>query len=171
MLKQKEKFKFKKDKNKDRTAKRVRNLFKYTRAYINPIFQKLYTHEKKKIEYQISIKITANNTFCSLKKKNRVLYISSAGKNKIKITKRKLKFNSRLIIENFLEKISKYKKKDYILINLSGPRKLRKKIIKQLYTKLKHNKFFIKVNALKCFNGCRPKKKRRKKRKGLRIVK
>ena len=86
MLKQKEIFKFKVEKKNLRKFKRF---FKYSNSLINPIYQSFIT-EKNNIEYQISIKITANNTFCSLKKGKTLLFVSSAGKNKIKITKRKL---------------------------------------------------------------------------------
>ena len=170
MLKQKEIFKFKVEKKKFKTLRRLKTLFKYNNYLINPIFQSFIT-ENNKIEYQITIKITANNTFCSLKKGKTLLFVSSAGKNKIKITKRKLKFNSKLIIENFLESIAKYIKISYTLIIIKGPKKIRKNIIKQLASKLRNSKYIIKVNELKCFNGCRPKKKKRKKQKGLRITK
>ena len=46
-----------------------------------------------------------------------------------------------------------------------------KSIIKKLISSLKKNKLIIKSLPVKCFNGCRPKKKKRKKQKGLRIFK
>jgi len=172
MLTQKEIFKYKNKKERNIVKKKIKevNLFRYSRSLMNKSVEPLIT-EKKDIEYEISIKITANNTFCSLKKGKNLLFVSSAGKNKIKITKRKLKFNSKLIIENFLYSISKYIKKSSLIIIIKGPKKIRKNIIKQLSSKFRTNKYIVKLKELKCFNGCRPKKKRRKKQKGLRITK
>jgi len=155
MLKQKNDYKFKKN-------------LKAKPFVLNSTFHNII---KKNIKYKVSIKITANNIFCSLKQE-KMLMTCSAGKYKIIITKRKLKFNSKLVLESFFIDLFKFlKKDDVVLINLSAPKKLRKLIIKQIYFKFKDLQTIIKVNELKCFNGCRPKKQRRKKQKGLRILK
>lgn len=66
------------------------------------------------------------------------------------------------------------------MIFVTAPIRLRKKIISLLFKlrayKLKDKKpryraIFIKVKDKKCFNGCRSSKRRRKKRKGLRLLK
>ena len=170
MLKQKKEIKLtlKEIKKRLKAVKRLKSLFKYSIYYINPIFRKyLEIKHSNKLKYQLSIRITSNNTFCSLKdlKKKRLLLVSSAGKYKINITKRKLNFSSKIVIENFLEETQKYLKTQLTIINISGPKKLRKKIIRQINLKFKKIKFIIKVNELKCFNGCRPKKKKTQKTK------
>ena len=58
-----------------------------------------------------------------------------------------------------------------ILVNLTGPISLRKSLIEQVTKYIKRNSITININQKKCFNGCRPPKKRRKKQKGLRLFK
>ena len=165
MLKQKKnlKFKFKKFKIENKTIKRLKKNFKHkTDYYLNSNFQNLKLAKNNQIKYQIIIRITPNNTFCTFKNKktNKILLISSAGKYKLNISKKTLKFKHKIVIQNFLEEIQKNLNTDqYLLINFSGPIKIRKTIIKQLSLKLKNLKFIINVNPLKSFNGCRQKKK------------
>jgi hypothetical protein len=58
-----------------------------------------------------------------------------------------------------------------ILITIIAPKNLKKKIVNQIQKTLINKNIFIEVNEKKTFNGCRPKKQKRKKRKGLRIFK
>ena len=126
------------------------------------------------IKKKISILIKPNNIFCTLEdlilKKTVLLYTS--GRSKLHISKKTLRFNSKILIANFLIILKKYiNTKSLLFIMLSGPIRIRKLILKQIASALKRHKLIIYVKAKKCFNGCRPKKKRRKKRKGLRIFK
>jgi ribosomal protein S11 len=127
---------------------------------------------KTNLSKQISIKIKQNNVFCTLTdiKKNQILYVTSAGKSKIKTSKKVLRYSSKSIIESFFKSIKKYCKERLLVINLIGPIKIRKSIIKQI-SKNTLWKVIINVKEKKCFNGCRAKKKRRKKRQRFIIFK
>jgi hypothetical protein len=52
-----------------------------------------------------------------------------------------------------------------------GPKKIKKLVLEVISNNLKGKNLIIDVKSKKCFNGCRPPKKRRKKQKGLRIFK
>jgi len=130
--------------------------------------------EKEIMNYQLNIRITTNNVFCTLKnlRTNKILLVRSAGIYKLNVSKKNLKFLSKLIIQKFIDEIKDKFKIKLAIIILTSPIKNRKIIIKQLkQLYIKGSKFIIKVNELKVFNGCRPKKKKRKKQKGLRIFK
>ena len=180
MLKQKKKLKFtyKYKKKivllKSKTLLRLKKTFKYKPYFINPIFQNIINSKlENKIGYKISIRITPNNVFCTLKDllKNKVLIVSSAGKYKLNVSKKTLRFANKIIIQNFIEEIKVFTKNDLLLINICGPIKIRKNIIKQLGILLKNINLIICISDLKSFNGCRVPKKKRKKQKGLRIFK
>jgi ribosomal protein S11 len=126
----------------------------------------------KNIFYYITIKVTPNNVFCTLKtKKNQTLIVLSAGILKIKTSKKKIKFSIKLIIPKFLKNLKKVVNNKTSIINISGPKKIRKNILKQIFKNLTKTKLIFNIKEKKCFNGCRAKKKKRKKRKGLRIFK
>ena len=161
--------KFKKGLN---ITERIKKLFRKNRFFIKRKFKKLLKSLflKKKIDYKINIKIIPNNIFCTLirlKKKSETILLVSAGILKLKVTKKKLKYISKILIENFLNKIKKIIRKKISILNISGPIKIRKRILRQAIKTLKKNKMIINLEEKKSFNGCRPKKKRRKKRKGL----
>ncbi len=118
-------------------------------------------------------------------KKKKIINKGSAGMYNIIISKKRLKKNSLRILKIFYRKITKLLTAKGILISLIAPLKLKKKII-NTFLKLRTYKYkikktktikvgyrplIIKVLSLKCFNGCRALKKKRKKRKGLRILK
>jgi hypothetical protein len=52
-----------------------------------------------------------------------------------------------------------------------GPKKIKKLVLEVISNNLKAKNLIIDVKSKKCFNGCRPPKKRRKKQKCLRIFK
>ena len=177
MLKKKNfKFKFKKKLGRKKKAliKRYSRSLRYKRHYFVSVFDKInLLQQNEVIKKKISILIKPNNIFCTLEdlilKKTLLLYTS--GKSKLHISKKTLRFNSKLLIKNFLILLKRYVKSDNLIVVISGPIKVRKFILKQTTLALKLNKLIIDVKAKKCFNGCRPKKKRRKKQKGLRIFK
>jgi ribosomal protein S11 len=130
---------------------------------------------KKKISYAITIKIKPNNIFCTLSntlKSNKTEIIYSAGLLGIKTSKRKLKFSSRVVIDKFLKRLNTRTRRKSVLINISGPKRIRNKIllyfIKSL-RKARTAKIIANIIPKKIFNGCRSKKQKRKKRKGFRI--
>lgn len=180
MLKQKKKLKFKyKYKKKatllkSKTLLRLKKTFKYKPYFINPTFQNIVNSKlENKVNYKINIRVTPNNVFCTLKNisKQKVVIVSSAGKYKLNVSKKTLRFSNKIIIQNFIDEVKTITKKDLLLINISGPIKIRKNIIKQLSVLLKNIKLIICISDLKSFNGCRAPKKKRKKQKGLRIFK
>jgi len=139
---------------------------------LNPKLLKIYTEKKKfKKALIINIRLTPNNVFCTLRNNFKTFYICSGGKYNLRVSKKNLRFNNKLILLRFLKKIKKKIKKRFLFIHLSSPIKIRKRIIKQLTYFCRHNKKIIQFKHKKCFNGCRAIKSRRKKRKGFRILK
>lgn len=144
---------------------------------------KFFYNKYLRFKSQISITITQNNVFCvyqsnltSNNKKVKTIVLTSAGKYKIKVSKKKLKFSNKIIIEKFINRIiPRLKKKDrqFLLINISGPIRVKKSILKQIRSLIKETKikYILNTKSLKCFNGCRPKKQKRKKQKSFRILK
>lgn len=123
---------------------------------------------------QIYILIKANNIFCLLKDlaSKKILLLYSSGQSKLHISKKTLRFNSKIFISNFLILSKKYlKEKSFLFLTFLGPRNIRKKILKQITISLKKHVLVVDIRAKKSFNGCRPKKRRRKKRRGFVILK
>jgi len=129
---------------------------------------------RKKFNRRLTIKITSNNVFCSLSSlaTNKVFIVCSAGKYRIKTTKKRVKRTYRRILLIFLSKAWKYLNRGGIVVLITAPVRLRKKIIRFMVKlrsyrptrKLKKKRLLlIKVQNKKCFNGCRSKKRRRKK--------
>ena len=65
--------------------------------------------------------------------------------------------------------LEKCKKESCLIINLISPLKLRKSIFRHIVFNFNKTKLYFNFKPLKLFNGCRPKKKKRKKQKSLRI--
>jgi ribosomal protein S11 len=127
-------------------------------------------------KYRIHVKITPNNVFCMLADKKRTLYVQSAGILKLQVSQKSLKHTTPILINRFIEKVkeltklTKKKERSY-RINISGPKKIKKRALEQLMSKLSGGKLLIDVKNKKVFNGCRAKKKRKKKGKRLRVFK
>jgi len=184
MLKQIKKLNFKKDylkKNKKTTRKdalkkilRLRKVFKHRVNLLNPTFKKIaLKNSLKPFSKVINIKIKQNNIFCTLRdiKKNKTLYITSSGKCKVKTSKKLLRYSGKIIAQLFFEKIQKVLKERSILINLVGPKKIRRTVTDQVLNFFKKKNLIINVDEKKCFNGCRAPKKKRKKQSSFRILK
>jgi len=124
---------------------------------------------KKGLDYCITIKITPNNIFCTLKGVEKTLILLTSGILKLKLTKRKLKFVSKIIIKKFIRNLKKIVANRTVLLTISGPVKIKKQVLKQFVKKLKSTGLIIFIKSKKSFNGCRPRKARKKKRKGFRI--
>jgi ribosomal protein S11 len=182
MLKQKKnlniKNKFKKSRNKvnesTKLVSKLRRVFKNKSYFINSNFQEILNIQNSSVfSKKIDIRITPNNVFCTLKNfiSNKTIKIGSSGKYKIKTSKKTLKFSCKVIVGLFLDEIKQELNSKNLILNLTGPIRLRKTILEQVLKHLRKNSITINVNQKKCFNGCRPKKKRRKKQKGLRLFK
>ena len=126
---------------------------------------------KSKIRAIIHIRVTPNNIFCTFRSLKKTLVVLTAGIAKLKVSKRKLKYVSKFLIEGFIEKIKLKIRKKTSLLHISAPVKIRKKIIKQIIKGLKYKSLIINMLIKKSFNGCRAKKAKRKKRKGFRVFK
>ena len=171
-------FKFKKnkiDKFKIKSKNKPKIKFlKRKRLALNPKLRSLLLI-KKKVRFKLSIRIKQNNIFCTLKniKKKNTILVASSGKLKVKITKKTLKFSNKKIIKKFLNKVKNFSKifNLVLLVNLKAPIRIRKFIIKQFSDLSRTSSLIFSVYENKCFNGCRPKKKKRKKQKRFRLFK
>lgn len=159
---------------KKRVNKSKLKFLKRKRLALNPKFRSLLSI-KKKVHYQLSIRIKQNNIFCTFKniRKKTTILVASSGKLKLKITKKTLKFSNKRIIKKFLNKIKNFSKMFnlVLLVDIKAPIKMRKFIIKQFSYLSTVSSLIFSVYENKCFNGCRPKKKKRKKQKRFRLFK
>ena len=97
--------------------------------------------------------------------------MTSSGKCGTKTSKKTLRYSSKVVIQSFFDNIKPYLNQSKFLVNIIGPKKIRKSILEQFSNNLKGKDLIINVKGKKCFNGCRPPKKIRKKQKRLRIFK
>ena len=154
--------------------KPIYRFFKTTRSAFNPKLQDLFY--SRLVRYKICIRVKQNNIFCTFRniKKNKTLLVASAGKLKIKITKKTFKFLNKRLIQKFLNKIFNFAKKKslFIIVELIAPIRSRRFIVKYFSFLLKEKcSLFFCFKPVKCFNGCKPKKKKRKKQKKFRLFK
>ena len=160
--------------------KQIKNAFyvlkKFNLKWYRFSFHQLLTNKKfKTFSKCLNIKVTSNNIFCNFKNRltNQTLVVGSSGKYKIKTTRKKLRYAIKLVLRSFMiEVTSKFTLKT-LIIKIVAPIKIRRHIVSFLseVLKKKTQKLIIKIAHKKCFNGCRPAKKKRKKQKGLRIFK
>jgi hypothetical protein len=128
---------------------------------------------KNKSSFIISIKVTSSNVFCVLKKRkeNKTLILVSGGTLKLRVSKKKIKFLYREIINAFLKRVKVHIKDELSTIRLYLPKRFLKPVVTTVKYFFRKKKFILNIEEKKCFNGCRPRKARRKKRKGFRIFK
>lgn len=147
--------------------------------------EKVFSKNKK----TLTIRIKPNNVFCTLKNEtNNKMISGSSTKYKIKMSKKTLRYNYKIVVRSFLEEAKKMLKSNLLLVYMTAPKRVRRELLRMLKKKLlsskkslskssngKDKKMFNAVvfnfHAKKCFNGCRAKKKRRNKQRGLRIYK
>lgn len=154
----------------------------------------LIQQEDIKIKKILTIRIKPNNVFCTLKNliSNRMVSGSST-KYKVKMSKKTLRYNYKIVIRSFLEETKKVLKTKFLFVCIVAPRRIRRDLLRILKKKLMFKpKSILKLSpnkdeeeivrkhphllmfdfyAKKCFNGCRARKKKRKKQRGLRIYK
>lgn len=163
--------KVKNTKIKAKSIFRIRKILKKKSYFLNPSFQEII-NTKNVYSKRINIRITPNNIFCTLKNnKKKTLKVASSGKYKIKTSRKTLKYSTKNVVSAFLEEIKKLAIDKRILVNLIGPTRIRKSVLEQISKHFRKRSLIINVKDKKCFNGCRPPKKKRKKQKGLRIFK
>jgi ribosomal protein S11 len=154
----------------------LKRLYRYRSSFINlksnlfllPIILKKYS-------FKIYLRIRSNNVFCTLIDlgHNKTLLNISSGKYKLNTSKKKLKYNTKIILNLFLKDIQSYLtcSSSSIIVEIISSIKNRKQIIRILKKKIHNQQLILYLKPLKCFNGCRPKKRKRKKRRKLRIFK
>lgn len=133
-----------------------------------------------KFTRRIIIQVRANNIFCCLRNlvNNKLKLVGSAGTYRVRISKKRLKYSAVRVFKMFLKKARPLLTTKGLIVVLRCPIRLRKKFL-SLITALRVLKFegkifmrplIVNIQGSKPFNGCRPPKKRRKKRKGLRVT-
>jgi ribosomal protein S11 len=143
-----------------------------------PFFNITLNSLSKKDSLKTNISLFPNNVFCSLENlgQKKTICQASSGKYKIKVSKKSLKYASKIVITNFFRELKQKKiafSKPHILV-LVSPSNLRKRILLNIFKLLKYVKnrrFIVKIKPKKVFNGCRVKKQIRKKQKRYAIYK
>lgn len=155
---------------------RHRKSYKNSNIYIQNSYSFFLNKKIVKI-LQLNIHVKQNNVFCSLidLKEKKLIFVTSAGKEKTQTSRKKLHFSVNYIFLSFLKKIKPYiqKNETNLIIKITGPLRIKILLIKILKKKSIFNKknIFLFIQSKKCFNGCKVSKKKRKKRKGLIIFK
>lgn len=136
------------------------------RSYGHNFFEPLFSINPPK--YRLNIKICSNNIFMHLVKgfDNKVIVSRNSGSLKLKVTKKRIKYMFSLVVSKFLSLV-KFSKSDNLLLFISCPVRMRKKVIRRLAFLFNQRSTFISFYNRKSYNGCRPAKKTRKKRKRL----
>jgi len=123
---------------------------------------------------KIVIRIRSNNIFCTLLDlaAKKTLFNISSGKYNLNTSKKKLKYNIRIILNSFFKDSYPYlKQNNNFIVELVAPFKNRKQALNLIQENIKQKNIILQIKENKCFNGCRPSKKRRKKRLKFRLFK
>lgn len=134
--------------------------------------QKNLVSNKKGI-YIINILFKSNNFFCTLTNfaDKEVLYCVSSGNYNVNTSKKLLKHTFKLVLERFLRVIKRKVKNNNLVIKITCPIHLRKKVLDLIVLNKVNSNNIFQIQRSKCYNGCRPSKRQRKKRKGLKLLK
>lgn len=129
---------------------------------------------KKRITYRVTVRFAINNIFCTLKnKKGKTLASVSTGTEKIWASKKNLRYVTKKILANFFKKFRKICKKRkvkyfFLILNLLVPKRsikyIKIKFIANGFLRAKIRGIVINHKENLCYNGCRAKKRQRKKR-------
>jgi hypothetical protein len=159
--------------NLKKTYKKKRKIIKiYGRPFSNKIL------EKNKISF-LNFHVYPNNAFITYKIKDKdpskfiILNKGSFGKYKIPVSKKSVKYKLKFLIKAFFKEFNQKKIyfKNLLAIKVIAPIKLKKLILRTISHKVKKKDYLIDISDKKVFNGCRAKKKIRKKAKRLRLYK
>jgi len=158
---------------------KLKRFYRFRLRFTNFRFRLLFFKPlSSKRTLKIYLRLRSNNIFCTLidKLENKTIFNISSGKYRFNTSKKKLTYDTRMVLKLFLKDINLYlkDKRNDIIIQIISPIRNRRQIIGILskkFRKINRNRFVIYLKNLKCFNGCRPKKKMRKKRRQLRIFK
>lgn len=116
------------------------------------------------LKYILIITVHANNIFLNIAKninnKIKTLHFWSAGMFDFVCSKRKLKFAISAMLKELKDDVTHFK---FYVTKIMAPKYLNRHIFRQLCKFKYFSRFYI-YSSFKIFNGCRSKKKRRKKR-------
>lgn len=168
-------FKFKKffDK-KQKTFFFLKRLLKeksYTPNVLN--FKSVFFKKPRQKKHLLTVTVKSNNIFCIFHNlsNNVILKKCSSGSYKINTSRKRLKFNINLILIPFLKEIQPFLKNKICFISVTSSIKIRKSILNIINESFSEKNVVLNLKNKKCFNGCRPAKKKRKKQKGQRFWK
>jgi len=172
----KKNFKIKLKSRKHKNRLKVLDVFKLS------LFRLLNLTKRSTFENRCTIRLTANNMFCTFSKilNNQIIQCASSGMYKIKTTKKRMKYTYKTILDTFLNKSTQLVQQKNKNLNLYRPliliitakKRFHKRVIKNFYKISKRKILFLTIiKPKRCFNGCRASKKRRKKRLRYRIFK
>jgi ribosomal protein S11 len=160
------KFQSRNQKYLSRFLKTKKNTKLFKNFFIDNFYKKL-----KNVKHVVNIKINPNNTLITLTdNRGNTKYKISAGMLGLHSSKKNYKLIYNLVLTEFFKQLKSEKKYKNLLFRLNVPKLLRRRLVKRLKYYIKNSNVFEGLRQL-AFNGCRPPKMRRKKRKGLKITK
>jgi ribosomal protein S11 len=160
------KFQSRNQKYLSRFLKTKKNTKLFKNFFIDNFYKKL-----KNVKHVVNIKINPNNTLITLTdNRGNTKYKISAGMLGLHSSKKNYKLIYNLVLTEFFKQLKSEKKYKNLLFRLNVPKLLRRRLVKRLKYYIKNSNVFEGLRQL-AFNGCRPLKMRRKKRKGLKITK
>ncbi len=165
--------------------KKSKNLSLYNKKLYSFNSYKLFINEI--FDNKIVFRVKGNNFFCTFLdlKKNKILQADSAGKYKLKTSKKNIKFNLPIVLSTFMKRLEKNNfiyfqnkeeksKKSYffsnMIVKVIAKLRIRRTIFNRFFYSSRGTRMFY-LQPKKCFNGCRAVKARRKKRLRFRIFK
>ncbi len=160
------KFQSKSQKHLTRFLKTKKNTKLFKNFFIDNFYKKL-----QNTKHIVNIKINPNNTIITLTDNlGNTKYKISAGMLGLHSSKKNYKLIYNLVFTEFFKHLRTSKIYKNLLFRLVVPKLLRRRLVKRLKFYIKTTNIFEGSRQL-AFNGCRPPKMRRKKRKGLKITK
>jgi hypothetical protein len=180
-LNSKQKIKYPKfNKAREKRLKTLRLMRRTIYGLVSGRPHKKYKLGRKSKFLRLTVRVVPNNMFCHIKdtKTNTVLRSVSSGSYKMKVSKKGIRNYSKLIANAFLKDLrdKQIKFNKPLIAKIIAPVTIRKPLVtifkNSLFKKFNSKKkVLLEVASKKVFNGCRPRKKVRKKRKGLRLFK
>ncbi len=168
------------NKAKEKRLKSLRLMRRTVFGLVSGRPHKIYKVGRKSKFLRLTVRVAPNNMFCHIKdtKTNTVLRSVSSGTYKMKVSKKGIRNYSKLMANAFLKDLRERQVKfnRTLVAKVIAPVGIRKPLLtifkNSLFKKfVKKKKLLLEVASKKVFNGCRPRKKVRKKRKGLRLFK
>jgi len=131
------------------------------------------------ISHCLYILVKQNNVFLHLVEyeTNKVLLIKSSESYKLRMSKRKIKDSLKIMLRLFRSDMKKKIKSTNsylktLMIKITAPSRYRQSLLEfgDTFDFRKQKKVLLNIDPRKSFNGCRPRKKKRKKQRSLRFL-